>query len=290
MILIDVNQLAIATILVALRLSKETTLDIKVTRQRVLKSLGRYKSQWKHRFGETVVCTDDKKYWRREIFPYYKASRKAARASASYGWNVIFYQINEIIQDLQRDFPMKVLRVERAEADDIIGSICNHYGYYGAPKADAEEILIVSGDKDMAQLLRYTNVHLYHPTNSQFVTNMNPARALHEHILRGDRGDGIPNFLSDADTFVSGKKQKPIFEVAMSEWLNKKPEDFCNDPQLVNYRRNELLIDLSKIPEDIQRSCVKALLEAKPASGENLHRYFVNNGLASLIGDIHQFI
>lgn len=290
MILLDINQLAIATIMVSLRLSKESSPDLTTTRKRVLKSVGHYKSQWKHRFGETVICTDDIKYWRREIFPYYKASRKISRASSKFDWNHIHYQIGQIISDLRDHFPIKVLRVEGAEADDIIGSLCAEYGHYGPPRG-GEEILVVSGDKDMAQLLRYTNVYVYHPSKSMFVTNMNPAKTLHEHILRGDRGDGIPNFLSDQDTFITpGKKQKPIFETAMADWLNKAPEEFCTEAQLANYRRNELLIDLTKIPSDIRTACVDAYRNTTPSAGSNLQGYFVKNGLASLISDVQQFV
>ena len=50
--------------------------------------------------------------------------------------------------------PYKVIQVERAEADDIIGTICTEHGQ----QLGGEPILILSGDKDFQQLQTYSNV------------------------------------------------------------------------------------------------------------------------------------
>lgn len=285
MILVDISQLSIATVMVELRLTGERAPAIKSTRERILRSVGYYRTNFKSQFGEMVICADSKNYWRRQIFPFYKAGRKKTRASSKFDWNLILFQINQVIDEISEHIPIKVLRVDGAEADDLIGSIGQRDEYRQSP------LLVISGDKDFGQLLQWDNVFIYHPTQKRFLTKADPKRSLYELILRGDRDDGIPNFLSDSDTLVTeGKRQKPLFEEQLQGWLEQKPEQFCDEKQLANFHRNETLIDFTKIPQEVQDRCIQALESASTSRDTNLSKYFMNNGLIKLLADAQQFV
>jgi hypothetical protein len=78
-----------------------------------------------------------------------------------------------------------------------------------------------------------------------------PIQYLQEHIIRGDRSDGIPNILTCDDAIVNGKTQKKMSKEKISALASMKPEDFTNYIRLRNWKRNSELIDFAKIPRPI---------------------------------------
>jgi hypothetical protein len=111
-----------------------------------------------------------------------------------------------------------------------------------------------------------------------------------EHILKGDRGDGIPNFLSADNVFIIGERQKAINKKKLSEWIITKPEDFCvNDSMLRGYQRNQMLVDLDFIPSDIQKGIVENFETAKTGSKMNMLNYFIEKRLSNLIEVADEF-
>ena len=103
-------------------------------------------------------------------------------------------------------------------------------------------------------------------------------------IIRGDSSDGIPNILSQDDIFlVEGKKQGSITKKKLEQWLNQKPEDFCNEEMMRNYSRNSHLIDFSYIPEELKKSIIDRYEEVKPASKQSFLNYMIKNRLNNLM-------
>ena len=211
MILIDLNQVLLASVMTLLKQQKDNSLDENLFRHMVLNSLRSYKVKFSNEFGELVIACDNTNYWRKKEFPYYKANRKKNQEASELDWKAIFECLNRIRQELKDNFPYRVIDVESAEADDII---------YSLTKQNDEMILILSGDKDYIQLHGFTNVSQYDPTRKKWIKHSDPDRYLYEHVLRGDSSDGIPNILSDADTFVSGKRQKPLTQKKIDELYN----------------------------------------------------------------------
>ena len=121
-------------------------LDENLFRHMVLNTIRANKVKFGITFGEFVIACDDKKLWRRDFFPYYKANRKKAREESDVDWPAIFNTLNKIKLELKEYFPYRVIQIEGAEADDIIGTIVHNYD---------DRILILSGDKDFRQLQRY---------------------------------------------------------------------------------------------------------------------------------------
>ena len=286
MILVDLNQVMISNLMMQIRYASEV--DENLIRHMVLNSLRMYNVKFKEEYGDMIICADDKKYWRRELFPYYKASRKKAREESALDWNLIFESLNKIRDELKETFPYTVLQIDHAEADDIIATLCHEHGVY--LKNDAtEKILILSSDKDFLQLQKFANVEQYSPMQKKFLKESNPERFLKEHIMKGDKGDGIPNFLSPDDIFVSDGRQKPVTEKKLNTWVTQNPELFCDEVMLRNYRRNEMLIDLSKIPEDYKQKILDAFRNAPQKGREKIFNYFVKHRMKMLMEHIQEF-
>jgi len=283
MILIDMNQCMISNLM--MQVKSNDGLDINLVRHMVLRSLKYYKKTFSEEFGELVLCYDSKFYWRRELFPFYKQNRKKDRENSAHDWGAIFNCLNTIRDEIRDNFPYVVMEVYGAEADDIISVLTNHI-----VNTCDEKILILSGDKDFLQLSKHSSVSQYNPIQKKYLTLDNPKQFLLEHIIKGDRSDGIPNFLSDDDTFISGKRQKPISKKNLCKWLDSTPETFCSKEQLKNYERNKKLIDLSCIPEDITKKIIDEfeLLNSNVKRGVPIN-YFVKHKLTTLLSEMEDF-
>jgi 5'-3' exonuclease len=247
-----------------------------------------YNVKFKEQYGDLVICADDKGYWRRDLFPYYKYGRKKSREESSLDWNLIFQTLNKVRDELKEFFPYKVVQVEKTEADDVIATLCHKYGTQ-LNNASTERILILSSDKDFLQLQKYANVDQYSPMQKKFLKESNPEKFLKEHIMNGDKGDGIPNFLSSDDTFVTGVRQKPVTAKKLNTWVEQEPESFCDDLMLRNYRRNEMLIDLSKVPEEYKEKILETYQNAPDNGRDKIFNYLIKNRMKLLMEHIQEF-
>ena len=284
MILVDMNQVTLSNLMVQLGGNKNVEPDF--VRHMVLNSLRSYRTKFVNEYGELVLCYDNKVNWRREYFPNYKFSRRKDRKQSKLDWNKIFDTLHMIRDELTEYFPYKVLEVENAEGDDIIASVVFHVAK--EPK-NYEKVLILSSDKDFIQLQKYNFVSQYSPIQKQFVNGKCPESYIKEHILKGDRSDGVPNFLSPDNTFVDELRQRPISKRKLETWIELQPEDFCDENMLRNYQRNRTLIDLSYIPDNIRQPCIDTFLNTKIGSRKDLLNYFIRNKLKSLMENIGDF-
>ena len=290
MILIDFTQIAIGSLMVAINRGGQEV-DDTLVRHLVLNNLRYYRSRFTEEYGELVICCDSKHYWRRDYFPNYKANRKKDRASSGYDWDFIFTTLNSVRDEIKEHFPYKVLEVYGAEADDIIATLVKQVH-------DDPDTIIISSDKDFIQLHGF-HVKQYSPVSKKLINGTDPVEYLREHIIRGDRSDGVPNVLSPDDTFVAEKRQKPMRKTmlmtlteAMEKW---EPKDLfqlakCNrDIWMHNWQRNETLIDLDKIPHDIRDKILREFKNAPTGDRSKLFNYFVEKKLNNLIQSIGDF-
>ena len=292
MILIDYTQIAIGSLMVALNRGQD--LDKNLVRHITLNNLRFYRGKFKEECGELVICCDSRHYWRRDYFPNYKANRKKDRESTGHDWDLIFETLNDIRDELKAHFPYKVIDVYGAEADDIIAVLVRE-------RADTKNV-IISSDKDFIQL-HSDKVLQYSPVTKKMIKNDDPWSYLAEHILRGDRSDGIPNVLSPDDTFTASKRQKPIRKIVIAELLEgmmfldaeRQPDTLATmarcpkDTWKRNWKRNETLIDLSKIPVTVQEDILKEYNGVKTGDRSKLFGYFVEKKLSKLIQSIGDF-
>lgn len=273
MILIDMNQIMISNLMVQI---KNDSLNEKLVRHMVLTSLLSYEKLYGKEYGELVLAYDSKHYWRKEVFPYYKQNRKKDREKSNHNWNSIFEVLNKIRDEIKEYFPYKVIEVYGAEADDVISTLCKSKG--------TEKVLILSGDKDFIQLQKYPGVKQYNPIMKKEVTHDNPYVFVKEHIIKGDKSDGIPNYLSLDDTFVSGVRQKPISKKNLDKWVEQDPSAFCTTNELQqNYYRNKQLIDFDCVPEEIETKILEEYTSLNRIEKKVPLEYFRDHQLSDLM-------
>jgi 5'-3' exonuclease len=260
---------------------KNIKIEEDLVRHMVLNSIRSYKVKFAEKYGNIVIACDDKNYWRKQIYPYYKANRKKDRDASELDWNAIFEVLNKIRDELKEAFPYKVIQVPHAEADDVIATLVKEYH-------NQEKILIMSGDKDFSQLQKFPNVDQYSPVLKKWIKCDNPELFLKEHIIRGDAGDGIPNFLSNDNVFVMSERQSPISSKKLQGWLLHEPEEFCTETMLRNYKRNQMLIDLECIPEDIKKEVLEQFVQQQKDRSK-LFNYFIQYRLKNLMENINEF-
>ena len=278
MIIVDLNQVMLSNLLMQLGNHTNAQIEENMVRHMILNSLRSYRSKFRDEYGELVIACDNSNYWRKKIFPYYKANRKKSREKSDLDWKSIFDCMNMIRAELKEFFPYKVIDIESAEADDIIGTLVNNFG---TELNSGEPILILSGDKDFIQLHTYGNVKQYDPTRKKWITHKDPHMFLKEHIMKGDSSDGVPNILSSDNCFVVGDRQRPLTAKKIEQYMKVKPTELETSIAR-NYFRNEQLIDLSHTPEEIRTKVMESYNAQSNKDRSKLMNYFIANKLRNL--------
>ena len=280
MILIDYNQLAISNLMK--QIGNTQNLEEGLVRHMVLNSIRAISKKFRNH-GDVVIACDGPTYWRRDVFPQYKQHRRGDREKSGHDWTAIFTILHKIREEIAANMPYKVIRVDGAEADDIIATLVKKY-------APHENIVIVSSDKDFVQLHVNKSVKQWSPILGKFVTTTSPQRDKLEHILQGDRGDGIPNALSGDDSFVTGQRQKPINKKKLAEWVELSYDDLAQHSQLGHgFTRNRMLIDFDNIPANVTQAIVAQYESIEPKPRAAMINYFMASKLTNLISQIDEF-
>jgi hypothetical protein len=287
MILVDLNQVLLSGLMAQIASQKGVKLEEGLIRHMILNIIRTHLKTFRKEYGEVVLCSDNRKYWRKEFFPFYKAGRKKTREKSDLDWHMIFDMLSKFKQELRDNFPYKVVDVEGAEADDIIGTLVPRHIMH-------ENILIISSDGDFLQLQMYNGrseftVKQYNPAQKKFIISENPIAELKEKIIRGDKGDGIPNVLSASDCFVRDIRQTPINKSKFDKLMEKDYGLWEDENARIGYSRNQTLIDLRNIPGDIKEKIINTYEETKPASKGKILDYLIANKLKSLIVVIEEF-
>lgn len=279
MILVDNSQIILASIFSHYR-NPEEILDedpLNIIRHITLNTYRFIKEKFNNQYGNIVICQDSNNYWRKDVFPHYKANRKKTQQDNQEYWDQIFASMRQINEEIAENMPYKNIKVDRCEADDIIAVLAKHY-------SPSEKVLIVSNDKDFQQLLYYQNVDIYSPLKKLMVKCDNPTAFLFEQIVRGDSGDGIPNILSDADTLiVENKRQKPVTSKKLKEYESKIPDEYKE-----SFTRNQILIDLNYIPQEYVDQIIEEYQKSVINKGKILN-YFMEHKLTNLMTDLTNF-
>lgn len=286
MLILDLNQVMISNIMNQIGNHTNAEIEEDLVRHMVLNTIRSLLVKYGHEYGELVIACDDKNYWRRKFFPHYKANRKKTREASDIDWSAIFNCLNKIRDELKEFFPYRVIQVDGAEADDIIGTLCFKYGNV---LNSGEKILILSGDKDFVQLHVFANVKQYDPIRKKFIEHANPSLFLREHVLKGDSGDGIPNVLSPHDCIVKGERQKPLTAKKMQALLDSHIPSLQDQVLHANYLRNSTLIDLSFIPEEISKEILSEYEKQTGKGREKLFNYFIQHRLKHLMEHLSEF-
>ena len=280
MILLDYNAIAIGNVAV-----QKLAADEGLIRHMILNSIRMYRQKFHKEYGEMVIVADGMNNWRKEAFPQYKAARRKKRDESSTDWNEVFRIINMVREEIQENFPYKVMHEDGCEADDVIAQLAletQEFGKY-------EPVMIISADGDFKQLQVHKNIKQFSPLLKKFVVEKNPRLYLKEHILKGDAGDGVPNVLSDDNVFIDGRRQGILSA--------KKKAALLDDPRALgdeiyrNYQRNQQLIDLTNCPQSVKESIINNFEQQDPwGNRPKVFPYLVQKRCKLLIECVGEFI
>ena len=284
MVLVDFNGLAIGSIMGQLGRGEE--LSENLVKHIILNNLRVYRNKYSEaKHGNMVICCDSYS-WRKDVFPEYKAQRKSNRDKDKHDWQQIFDLIDSTLNDLRENFPYAVIRIDSAEADDIIGALTIHKSDFGG-----EDVVIISADKDFIQLQKYGHVIQWSPLFNKMIEEDNPVKYIFEHILKGDSSDGVPNVLSNDDVFITQTRQHPMTKKKLATYWESKDNLKDIMPQHVfrNYMRNREMIDLDRTPENIKKESIDQYENYVYPKRSNILTYLIENRMKLLIESAGEF-
>lgn len=282
MILLDFSGVAIAPIV----MGQAKYDDENLIRHMILNSIRMYRQKFKD-YGEMVIVADAGGNWRKDVYPEYKGKRKQNRDESKIDWDVAFKNINMVLEEIKENMPWKVIHQWGCEADDAIAEITKWTQEFG----NYEKVMIVSADHDFIQLQKYGNVDQFSPNTKKFVKDDNPRLYQLEHILKGCSGDGVPNVLSDDDTFlVEGKRQNVLSK--------KKKEALLEDPHALgeqvyrNYLRNKKMIVLteeSECPTTVKQEIIDKFVNYQTPARNKVLPYLISKQCRLLVEVVEEF-
>lgn len=292
MLLIDTSQVLISTITMEMKMKK---MEPGFLRHMFFSKILAFKRKFPEYSKQIVLALDDKNYWRKDVFEYYKGTRKKMREKSDLDWNSIYQSINELLADLEALNIYKMVRVGRCEADDVMAVIAKYTQENDLVQnglvEEPEPVLILSADTDLAQLQKYPNVKQFSPIQKKWVKADNMKYFMMEHILRGDSGDGVPNVLSADNCLMEGIRQKSLKETFIQEVLAMDdPYTGLSGDVLRNYQRNEKLVNLDFIPQEYVDQIIECYTSQKPKMDRmKLMTYFTKHKMRLLLQNIQEF-
>lgn len=292
MILVDYSGSIFSAIHIDLARNPGTKCDISFLRHCLLNQLRSYSRKFREDYGEMAVCLEGGSCWRKEVFPNYKANRAKARIDSGIDWEQVFRDVNQITEEFQSVMPWKFIRVKGLEADDVIAILAKNAAKVSKKDVFGEPspVMIVSNDKDYAQLQELPWVSQYLPRKGTTSVERNPRQALLELIVHGDKSDGIPNINSDIDTFADGFKQRPITRDLMTGILSIGSRAMT-ESQKKRFEENERLISFEKIPEEYVQKVLDTYRESVPKKDRmKLFTYLAKSGLKQQLDRIDDFL
>lgn len=210
-----------------------------------------------------IFAMDSRDNWRKLVYPLYKNGRAKGREESVIDFKAFFPVNEEFYNALKENLgPIYFLNIPSCEADDVAAVLTKHLS--------DDDIIAVSTDEDWFQNFKYPNYKQWSPQKKDFVKILNPKMFLEMKILTGDPGDDIPDVAND----IIGKKIKAAEKIYNSLDIHLLDETFAE-----RYKRNQTLIDLTKIPEEHKKSIVDAFenYEKKPYAGRNFFSWVMNN-------------
>jgi 5'-3' exonuclease len=283
MILVDFSSIIFRKMFTSIKHAKPSKIDdvyitaefIHLAKYYVLQELFQIKQEFSNEYRDIIICLDDSKngYWRKDIYPQYKENRKARREKSEINYTEVFEEIDKLIEQIRENLPWKVLKIDRAEADDIILILAEEF-------KNSENILIHSPDKDLIQAQKNTqNVQQYSSLTKKFMKATDKFDSMEawliHHIVLGDAVDGIPKI-------VDCTELSPKFLVYLEKrnyGVIKTPMDFKENDTISIEKKKELIqnFDVYKSNRNKESTCIKDIYKK------------INFGSSKLKKKIHEF-
>jgi hypothetical protein len=193
---------------------------------------------WRKTYTTSSECVSKRKY---------KGNRVHTDSSKH------FFELVDNFKEFVKNYTAALcLNAETLEGDDLIAGAAKRYSDLGY------SVIIVSGDRDFVQLLRYKNVRLVNSDKGKDRTCDDPDYFLFEKCIRGDSGDNVMSAFPRVRSTRIEKAYRDEYERTnlMNEtWSITDPET----GEITKYRvgdlfeENKLLMDLDAQPEEIKK-------------------------------------
>ena len=212
-----------------------------------MKNLLKFKNMYNIPYENMIVVRDCPRetIWRMNIYPEYKANRKNTCSYKNKKYNIgnIFKHIyNNLYPQLEKQYGFKILKVDNAEADDIIAVLAIKIRELDKSRL----VVIISNDNDYLQLVNEKTL-IWSLQNKLLNTKVETTaeEILIRKILKGDDSDNIPSLVGN----MSERELSEIIRdsVKLENWFNINPE------KREMYMNNRQLIDFQYIPESIRK-------------------------------------
>lgn len=272
----DLNNLFIRCFFVKSVGASTTNPDYKLWKFLCVDSM--YRSLYNKDVNGIVLAVDYPKSWRKVYWERYKESRKGARDKSGVNWKELFAHMDGLLDEISECLPFRVIRVQHAEADDIIAVICmERNGQY----------TIISTDEDYLQLIT-PNVKIFNPLKRKYVTCISPRAFIIEKCLLGQKKDDIFNINTPLDW--PADKRKPSFGKAqLDKVLSIGYEKWLKDNNLTErFEVNRILMDFNCIPKTIKTRILNVYDSYKLPDPANMYGFFERNGFKEYVENFHQ--
>jgi len=222
-----------------------------------------------HRPDKVVMCFD-RYSWRKDYTasdeclsgkPYKGNRRQNLTAKQKERYQLFLKHVDEFEHMMAEYTSVICLADEGLEADDLMAGIVQ----VKSVTDPDDEIIILSADKDMMQLLKHPNVRLIDPATGNDRTlkdwNNDANLFMFEKCLRGDAGDNVQSAYPRVRKTRIWKAYEDDYErsnVMMTEWINQEERRFKVQDL---FKENKLLMDLESQPDHIQKKVVNATLK-----------------------------
>lgn len=211
-----------------------------------------------------VILAFDRSSWRKQFMTredcvsklLYKGNRRQnMTAKEQEQFNNFLEHINEFEEMLRQETGVTVLRSDELEADDLISGWIQ-YVELDPTQSETPEIVIITTDSDMSQLLSYENVSILSPATKELIKldkyDNDAAYYLFQKCIRGDSTDNIQSaFPRVRETRIKAAYRDPYEFANMMDvtWKNHDGREMRVGDL---YKENRTLIDLHNQPERIQ--------------------------------------
>lgn len=257
---------------------------------------------------DDVIVAFDSRSWRKEYTKdlskcvtnkKYKGTRREKQTPKEKRlYQMLDDHIDEFCQILDDRTAVLVLRRHLLEGDDLMAAYVQmHRG---------DENIVISGDKDMIQLLRYEGVKVINPADGKERTlkewDDDPNLFIFEKCLRGDSGDNVQNAYPRlrktriVKAYSDEYERENIMNHKFTQLEQTGPDEYSdfeyNTGEL--FKENKKLVDLTAQPKVIKKEMVKTVLEAKENRGKYNHRKFLSfcqaNELKNILDGLEKFV
>ena len=241
-------------------------------------SLNTLKSFYKkHKPDQIAVAFEGGQNWRKAYTASEQCiSKRGYKANRVKDPSMIpFFELIKGFEELAREHTSLVcLSHPKLEGDDLISGYAKRFAEEG------DEVIILSGDKDFTQLLKYPNITLINPDDGKPRLCEDPEFFMFEKCFRGDKGDNVMSAYPRVRLDRLKRAYNDEYELTkiMNEtWKFKDPETSVETEFLVQdlFVENNLLMNLDAQPEEIQLAIKETLDHELVHHGKFSHFHFM---------------